>query len=376
MALMDGSLDSERLARIALGFVEPNARLAQAIHDVGAQEVVHSLRRGLGDPRDVARSSARWRGLDASGLLDRVRNGGGDFLIPGELRWPSSLDDLPAHSRPFGLWVRGAVEPRLALLKSVAMVGSRASTPYGERIALSWSGDLADRGWSVVSGGAFGIDAAAHRGALAVEGVTVAVLACGIDVSYPRAHDSLFASILDSGLLISEVPPGEPPARFRFLERNRLIAALTRGTVVVEASLRSGALSTAARARAMGRLVMGVPGPVTSAASAGVHESLRNGANIVTSVEDVLELIGPLDASRESRHGAADPRDDLDRVTREVLDSFPARQARSLQHVVTLTGCDPVRALGALGRLEAIGLLMRSDGQWRLSDTGRRSTAR
>jgi DNA processing protein len=368
--------ESERLARIALSHLEPHRRLAAAIKAYGAVEVVRSLKQGQGDPRDVARSAARWAHVDAPRLLDAVRTSGGDFLIPGELRWPSSLDDLPAESRPFGLWVRGAVELRLALLQSVAVVGSRASTPYGERISLSWSGELAHRGWTIVSGGAVGIDAAAHRGALAVEGTTIAVLACGIDVSYPRSHDSLFASIIEHGLLVSEVPPGEPPARFRFLERNRLIAALTRGTLVVEASLRSGALSTAARARSMGRVVMGVPGPVTSGASSGVHEALRDGAQLVTSVDDVLELVGPLDADREPRHGASDPRDDLDAPTRDVLDSFPSRQARSLQQVVSRTGLDAVRTLSALGRLESLGLIQSGDGVWRLSEAGRRSTAR
>ena len=172
-------------------------------------------------------------------------------------------------------------------------------------------------GATVVSGAAIGIDGAAHRGALAVDGATVAVLACGVDRVYPAAHATLLERIAATGLVVSEYPPGSVPARHRFLVRNRLIAALGAGTVVVEAALRSGAQRTAADTEALGRLVMAVPGPVTSGPSAGCHQLIRDGALLVTSADDVLEAVGRLgvDLAPEpdlpgarARTGSAGPR--------------------------------------------------------------------
>ena len=177
--------------------------------------------------------------------------------------------------------------------RAVAVVGARACTVYGEHVAGDLAAGLGDRGWTVVSGGAYGIDAAAHRGSLAVDAPTVAVLACGVDVAYPAAHDGLLRSVRAMGVVVSELPPGARPTRRRFLDRNRVIAALGRGTVVVEAALRSGALNTAGHADELSRTVMAVPGPVTSAASAGCHELLRaRGAALVTDAADVLDLVG------------------------------------------------------------------------------------
>ena len=159
---------------------------------------------------------------------------------------------------------------------AVAIVGARAATSYGERIAAEISSTLGEWGIPSISGGAFGIDAAAHRGSLAAGGVTIAVLACGIDIAYPAAHHGLFDRITESGLLISESPPGGLPLKNKFLTRNRIIAALSKEVVVVEAALRSGSLSTANWANALGRKVWGVPGPITSPTSAGVHQGIRN----------------------------------------------------------------------------------------------------
>jgi DNA processing protein len=375
---VDISVDMEerRIAHMALSHLGMSQRLARAVGMHGAVTVVRDLRRGVGDARDVERASARWSDFSPSALERRMASLGVTYLIPGDLGWPSTLDDLAVDQRPFGLWVRGSAEARLALLRSVAIVGSRASTPYGERVALAMAGDLASAGWTVVSGGAYGIDAAAHRGAIAVDGMTVAVLACGVDVAYPRAHDALFATILDHGLLISEVPPGEPPARFRFLERNRLIAALTRGTVVVEASMRSGALSTAARAESLGRIVMGVPGPVTSIASSGVHEALRSGALLVTCAQDVSDLLGPMEATRGGIDQRPDIRDGLDPDARTVLDALPARGGRTIADVHGRTGLGVLKVSSLLGRLEATGLVTCHEGRWRVSDVGRSATAR
>ena len=175
------------------------------------------------------------------------------------------------------------------------MVGSRAATGYGGHVAGEIAADLGERGWAIVSGGAYGIDAAAHRGALAAEAVTIAVLACGVDYPYPAGHADLFAAIAAQGLVISEWPPGRHPGRMRFLVRNRVIAALGCGTVIVEAGERSGALNTARHAANLGKPLMAVPGPVTSAQSAGCHRIIREwGANCVTRAADIIELLSPL----------------------------------------------------------------------------------
>ena len=213
------------------------------------------------------------------------------LVCPGDPEWPSQLDVL-GDGRPWGLWVRGQVDLRFACLRSVSIVGTRAATAYGIHVTTELAAALAERGWTVVSGGAFGIDSQAHRGALAAEGVTVAVLPSGLDVPYPRSHHELFEAIAAQGALVSEQPPGRTPTRPGFLVRNRLIAALSRGTVLVEAALRSGALNTARHARDQNRPLMAVPGPVTSLASAGCHLAIRDwGAVCVTGVHDVLACL-------------------------------------------------------------------------------------
>ncbi len=198
-------------------------------------------------------------------------------------------------ARPYALWLRGEADLRYCCLQSVSIVGARAASAYGTHVGTEMAAALAARGWAVVSGAAYGIDACAHQGALAADGVTIAVLACGVDHAYPAGHYDLLASIAAQGVLVSEWPPGRTPNRLRFLIRNRVIGALTRGTVVVEAGLRSGALNTARHARDLHRPVMAVPGPVTSEVSAGCHKIIREwGAICVTSAQDVLELLTPL----------------------------------------------------------------------------------
>jgi DNA processing protein len=198
-------------------------------------------------------------------------------------------------ARPYALWLRGEADLRYCCLQSVSIVGARAASAYGQHVGTELAAALAARGWTVVSGAAYGVDACAHQGALAADGVTIAVLACGVDHAYPPGHYDLLASIAAQGVLVSEWPPGRTPNRLRFLTRNRVIGALTRGTVVVEAGLRSGALNTARHARDLHRPVMAVPGPVTSEVSAGCHKMIREwGAVCVTSAHDVLELLAPL----------------------------------------------------------------------------------
>src|SRR5580693_6099700 len=212
---------------------------------------------------------------------------------------PGDLDQL-GQARPYALWLRGKADLRHSCQRSVSVVGSRAATGYGAHVAGEIAADLAERGWTIVSGGAYGIDAAAHRGALATQGITIAVLACGVDFPYPAGHAELFADIAAHGQVVSEWPPGRQPARMRFLVRNRVIAALSCGTVIVEAGERSGALNTARHAAELGKPLMAVPGPVTSAQSAGCHRIIREwGASCVTRAADIIEMLSPLSATDE-----------------------------------------------------------------------------
>jgi len=226
--------------------------------------------------------------------LEELEARGIHLLCPGDRGWPGQLDDL-GPGRPCALWVRGTPDLRDLCRQPVAVAGSRAATAYGQHMAATITTGLSADGWVIISGGAYGIDAAAHRAALACGGRTVAVLACGPDLAYPREHAALFDAIAARGAVVSEYPPGVPPARHRFLARNRLIAALGSGTVIVEAARRSGTLVTALRAGQLGRPVMAIPGPATSAMSAGSHLLIRaREAVLVTSAAEVTSCLAPV----------------------------------------------------------------------------------
>ncbi|MEU8529528.1 DNA-processing protein DprA [Streptomyces sp. NPDC048629] len=302
--------------------------------------------------------------------LDAVAALGGRFVAPGDTEWPRQLDDL-GDARPVGLWVRGPADLRAWALRSVAVVGARACTPYGAHIATGLASGLAERGWVVVSGAAFGIDGAAHRGALAVHGATVAVLACGVDTPYPRGHAGLICRIAEQGLVLGELPPGSHPTPARFILRNRVIAALTRGTVVVEAEYRSGSLVTARAAQRLGRHTMGVPGPVTSGLSAGVHELLRDTGTLVTDAAEVIELVGAIGELAPARHGPVLPRDLLDPDCTRVLDALPAHGTTTAQDIALRGGTTPDETVARLYELHSLGFVERLDGRWRLTNTGR-----
>ncbi len=368
--------EPERLARAALSQLgEPgDAALGRWLTRLDALDVVRAIRDGtpaeqLGvDTARLAAYRARMPGLDPVADLERVRSVGGRFIIPGDAEWPSQLDDL-GQGRPTGLWVVGTGSLRLLALRSVAVVGARACTAYGAHVAGDLAAQLAERGWVVVSGGAYGIDAAAHRGALAVGGPTVGVLACGVDVAYPRGNTSLIRRIAEQGLLVSELPPGEHPTRFRFVLRNRVIAALTRGTVVVEAALRSGALSTARRARDLNRHTMGVPGPVTSELSAGVHALIRSGAaTVVTDAAEVVELIGAIGEDlAPQRGGPVLPRDLLEPEAARVLEAVPATaEGAPVERLARQSGLPPDEVLQRLYELGSLGHVERHGAHWRL----------
>jgi DNA processing protein len=241
----------------------------------------------------MAQAIRRWRTRlpdlpDDDAIAAVCRGDGLQVICPGDPHWPAGLDDL-GQARPYALWARGTADLQSCLHRSVLVTGSRAATGYGTHVAGQIAEDLAADCWVTVSGGAYGIDAAAHRGALTASGTTIAVLASGVDQPYPAGHASLFSQIAGSGLLVSEWPPGSHPTRLRFRARCRVLAALTSATVVVEAAARSGALTTAQHANDLGRPLMAVPGPVTSAQSAGCHTLLRDmGAILVTSAREII----------------------------------------------------------------------------------------
>lgn len=255
---------------------------------LGPSAVVEKLRAGGYDSTKFEKTISKVREANPVEILDRIAVTSSRFIIPEDEEWPLSLNDLAVP--PIALIVKGAID---ALhLPSLAIVGTRNPTNYGVRIAGDFAAGFVDREWAIISGGAYGIDAAAHRGALIAEGVTVAVLAAGIDVNYPAGHARLFAEIADTGALVSEVLPGSRAIPARFLTRNRLIAALSRATLVVEAAFRSGSLRTARDAAELMRPVMAIPGPITSPTSEGCHRLIgERAAEVVTSVVDAVEFV-------------------------------------------------------------------------------------
>lgn len=315
---------------------------------------------------------SRWESVEGGdeGRLEVPR--GLHVVVPGDPGWPRGLDDL-GDARPHCLWVRGALAADRAAPEdgsgpaAVALVGSRACTQYGRQVGADLAHGLAARGVLVVSGGAFGIDAAAHRGALAAGGPTAVVLAGGIDQPYPGAHRELFDDVVAAGgALVGEAAPGAVPLRSRFLQRNRLIAAMSGATVVVEAAWRSGALSTAHHAAQLLRPVGAVPGPVTSAASAGCHRLLREGCAVcVTDASEVLELVGPLIGAARDQPAAARPLDAVDPPSRTVHETLSLRRPAEPEDIAVRCGLGIAAVRASLGRLELAGLAVRSAEGWR-----------
>ncbi|GAA3476729.1 DNA-processing protein DprA [Streptomyces yanii] len=368
--------ERERLARAALTRVlEPgDEHGGRWLRQVGAVELMRRLasRDGTAEelsgmtPKRLAGYRLRVGSAEPEGDLAAVAAVGGRLVCPGDREWPSQLDDL-GDSRPTALWVRGRADLRLWALRSVAVVGARACTPYGAHMAASLASGLAELGWVVVSGAAYGVDGAAHRGALAAGGATMAVLACGVDVAYPRGHAELIGRVAEQGLVIGELPPSDHPTRSRFVLRNRVIAALTRGTVVVEAQYRSGSLVTARRAQQLGRFTMGVPGPATSGLSAGVHELLRGEGVLVTDASEVAELVGDIGDLAPARRGPLLPRDLLDAVCARILDALPSRGSVNARDIARTAGTGTDEALGKLYELHSLGFVERDGDGWRLT---------
>lgn len=357
----------ETAARAAWSvLVEPGDGVAGALIDAcGAPQALRLvfsdgglIPPGIVEPKTLKEAAARWRPRAAPSAVREALVAAHEVharaLFPHDALWPSGLHDLGPHA-PVMLWARGEADA-LAAPTSAAIVGARAATSYGESVAGEIAGDLAAAGTVIVSGGAYGIDGAAHRAALG-GGRTVAFLAGGVDRAYPIGHQQLFDRIRQSGAVLSEVPCGAAPTKWRFLSRNRLIAATSLATVVVEAGWRSGTLNTAGHAAALGRPIGAVPGPVTSAASAGCHRLLREyDAVCVTNAQEVRELWGEIGQPlvTPTRVGHEQTR---------LLDAMSARSARDVTDIARRSGLsvDQVRALLGLLALDG-SVAHRADG--------------
>ena len=284
---------SEQQARLALFSVIEGGQIywSNQIREFGSQDVYGRLLDETYDPVKFRKLIDRLNAVDLGLLEEQIEKSGAQFITPESANWPPSLNDL--NAAPIGLVVKGDLS--ILSERSLAIVGTRNPTPYGVRIAGDFAAGFVDREWNIVSGGAYGIDSAAHKGALIAEGRTVAVLAAGIDVAYPAGNVRLFAEIAENGALVSEVLPGAHAIPSRFLTRNRIIAALSQATLVVEAAFRSGSLRTARDAAELMRPVMAIPGPISAPTSEGCHRLIgERAAEIVTSVTDAIELISAL----------------------------------------------------------------------------------
>ncbi|MFT8637571.1 MAG: DNA-processing protein DprA [Pseudoclavibacter sp.] len=370
VALLDGAAARlwgsepapDQLARVWWSIlIEPGDAVAGELIDRHGPAVALDLAarpRRDEDPRLPA-ARARWEPRAQRARLRRAVNSavslGAALIEPAASGWPAGLDDLRTHA-PVILWRLG---PAAAWGRAVSIVGARSATAYGDRVAAELGYALAESGAVVVSGGAYGIDRAAHRGALAQGGLTVAILAGGLDRLYPAENAALFARIRQAGLILSEVPPGTTPTKWRFLARNRLIAAAGAATAVVEAGARSGALNTAHHALELGRPVGAVPGPVTSAASAGTNALLRDHlAEPICGPADLRELAGL--GSTET----AGPEGLISSLHVRVADALSVSVPRREEEIAAAAGI-PVRdAAPALAELVAVGLALHTPRGW------------
>jgi DNA processing protein len=387
--------DDERTARAALSrlFEPQDATGLALVRTAGAEDALRiasgELSAGPGLEREIAGALedngavGGWTGLgealkrwaprvpDLAPARDlaTMQRLGGRMIIPADGLWPRQLSDLGLQE-PLCLWWRGIEQELPPPAKAVALVGSRDSTSYGSSVTADLAYSLAQRGFTVVSGGAYGIDAHAHRAALAGGAVglpTIAVMAGGVDRFYPSGNEDLLRAVANQGAVLAEVPPGSAPTRYRFLQRNRLIAALASVTVVVEARWRSGALNTAHHAESLGRAVGAVPGSVHSANSAGCHRLLREGGAVcVTDAGEVAELASPSgDSLPEEKAGRVEAHDGLNLEDLILLDALPLRTTSSVEKLTTVAGLSPDSVRAGLGRLGLLGLAEFHRGGWK-----------
>lgn len=328
-------------------------------------------------PEAVAKETVarRHRTVSEADLRRAESELGARLITPEDDEWPAwpllaltvaGGRGVKGMTAPLALWARGGGRLDEAVDRAVTVVGSRAASGYGEHIAADWSYTLSGEEVTVFSGAAYGIDASAHRGVLAAGGQTVAVLGCALDGGYPSGHDLLLRKIAERGLVLSEYPPGTPPARHRFLVRNRLLAALSAATVVIEAGSRSGARNTANTARALGKPVMAVPGAITSRNSGGCHEMIRaDHAVLVTSPGEVLELAGALGKDLAARDSvAARATDALSGDELKVHEALLADAGKSAEQLSEDSGVPERKVRSVLPILELDGFCRRNDSGW------------
>lgn len=348
-----------------------DATLVRLLDDMGIDHP--SQRKKLGE--HLARWQLRWADLDVDQEEKAARILGARIITRGHDLWPTALDDLMEES-PFCLWALGNPDLRDFAEGGISIVGARAASAYGEHVTANLVSELVSQGHPILSGGAYGIDAVAHRAALASHGITAAVMAGGIDQLYPAGNTNLLRNVIaQDGTVLTELPPGSVPSRVRFLRRNRLIAALTKVTVVVEAAWRSGTLSTANHAFEIGRAVGAVPGPVTSAQSAGCHRLLKeSAAQCVTDAQDIIELAGfnvrsqgtGTELARQGELEFGDRlTDSLNPIEKLVFDVLSPRTLRTLDEVATRSGVTMGEAMAAVAQLESRKVIERVGYKWR-----------
>jgi DNA processing protein len=372
------NLDAIRLARAyLLRVAEPPApHLTQFVSHHGPITAAERIQANDVPDQVRAETTARRDINLAEKDLATAAAVGATLLIPEDEAWPAwafaVLDLARARGanwagQPVAVWARGTADLATSTDQAVAVVGARAATAYGEHIAAEFAHGLTSVGMTVVSGAAYGVDGAAHRGALTAGGPTVAALGCGIDIPYPAGHSALLGRIAESGLIISEYPPGTPPARHRFLVRNRLISALAAGTLVVEAGRRSGSRNTAATAAALGRVVMAVPGPVSSAMSLGCHELIRSGdAQLVSSVDDIIESVGRLGADLATvPPQALRETDGLSDLALRIHEALDRKSGQSAEQIAIKSGIPIERVRATLPGLELTAHAERCETGWR-----------
>ncbi|MBN9151306.1 MAG: DNA-processing protein DprA [Micrococcales bacterium] len=380
---LTGDALRERFARAAwTGIVEPGDRVAgiliaamgatRALDAIVSRASTESLVKAAGgelDPDDAEKAVERWlprlQSRVALLALKQAARYAVRLLIPGDAAWPARFADLGPHE-PLALWLRGNESTLATADRSIALVGARAATGYGEHVAMEASAGLVDRGYTIVSGAAYGIDGMAHRAALASSGHTIAVLAGGVDRFYPSGHEALLTRIVDEGAVVSELPCGAAPTKWRFLQRNRLIAAMSGATIVLEAGWRSGSLNTAGHAAALGRPLGAVPGPVTSATSAGCHRLIREfDAVCVTNAEEMAEL-APLPGGGAAQDADSEPGEanepSAERV--RITDALSTRSARLVDDIAALSGLSIATVQSVLGAMQLDGNAVERASGW------------
>ena len=355
----------DRLAGVVVAALGAAGALQLLVDRVPHDDIITRLHAAGVDERELGGVQAaldrwlpRFSSPAATRALSQAARFGLSLITPDSAHWPAGVDELGPNA-PVALWLRGHPHALDALANSIALVGARAATGYGEHVTMEASAGLVDRGFAIVSGAAYGIDGMAHRAALASKGTTIAFLAGGLDRFYPSGHDALLTRIVETGAVLSEVPCGVPPTKWRFLQRNRLIAAASQATVVLEAGWRSGSLNTASHALSLGRPVGAVPGPVTSAASAGCHKLIREGfTSLVTNADEMAALVVE---PAETRGGFSEHHADEARV----LDALSARSPRTATDLAARSGLSIAAAQASLGRLELEGRATETERGWR-----------